>query len=190
MPGVSKALDQIDEVIIGLLRKEGRMSWRELGEFVHLSATSVGDRVRRLEREGFISGYRALISPQALGKDLAAVVELSLRPDVVPEDFERELAKQGDVSFAAYVTGVRQTTPCFSTVPAPRASTDSPAGARPIGCGQHRKSGCAPPGRWLSASPYVRHLCLPATFFPQTRRGCGESPGCESPLARVQAPRP
>ena len=81
------------------------MSWRELGEFVHLSATSVGDRVRRLEREGFISGYRAMISPQALGKDLAAVVELSLRPDVVPEDFERELAKQTDVSFAAYVTG-------------------------------------------------------------------------------------
>ena len=105
MSGVSKVLDEIDEVIIGLLRKEGRMSWRELGQFVHLSATSVGDRVRRLEREGFISGYRAVISPQALGKDLAAVVELSLRPDVVPEDFERELAKQGDVSFAAYVTG-------------------------------------------------------------------------------------
>ena len=105
MTGVSKVFDQIDEVIIGLLRKEGRMSWRELGEFVHLSATSVGDRVRRLEREGFISGYRAMISPQALGKDLAAVVELSLRPDVVPEDFERELAKQTDVSFAAYVTG-------------------------------------------------------------------------------------
>ena len=105
MPGVSKAIDEIDQVIIDLLRSEGRMSWRELGEHVHLSATSVGDRVRRLEREGVIGGYRAMISPQALGKDLAAVVELSLRPDVVPEDFENELVKQGDVTFAAYVTG-------------------------------------------------------------------------------------
>ncbi len=105
MTGVSKVIDEIDDVIIGLLRCEGRMSWRELGEHVHLSATSVGDRVRRLEREGVIGGYRAMISPQALGKDLAAVVELSLRPDIVPEDFERELNLQGDVSFAAYVTG-------------------------------------------------------------------------------------
>lgn len=105
MSGIAKAVDEIDDVIIGLLRNEGRMSWRELGEHVHLSATSVGDRVRRLEREGIIGGYRAVISPQSLGKDLAAVVELSLRPDVVPEDFETELVKQGDVSFAAYVTG-------------------------------------------------------------------------------------
>ena len=105
MSGVSKVIDEIDTVIIDLLKEEGRMSWRELGEHVHLSATSVGDRVRRLERDGVISGYRALISPQALGKDLAAVVELSLRPDVIPEDFERALLQQGDVTFAAYVTG-------------------------------------------------------------------------------------
>jgi Lrp/AsnC family transcriptional regulator, leucine-responsive regulatory protein len=81
------------------------MSWRELGELVHLSPTSTGERVRRLERLGIISGYRAVVDPAALGRTLSAVVELQLRPDVVPEMFEAALADRDEVAFAAYVTG-------------------------------------------------------------------------------------
>lgn len=81
------------------------MSWRELGELVHLSATSIGERVRRLERLGVITGYRAVIDHAALGRSLSAVVELQLRADVVPEVFEAALGERDEVSFAAYVTG-------------------------------------------------------------------------------------
>jgi Lrp/AsnC family transcriptional regulator, leucine-responsive regulatory protein len=101
----STALDQIDRRIIAALQLNGRISWRELGDQVHLSATSVGERVRRLEREGVLAGYRALVDMTVLGKGFRAVVEVQLRPEVVPEDFEAALTSQSDVSFAAYVTG-------------------------------------------------------------------------------------
>lgn len=101
----SKVVDHIDRVIVDTLSIEGRISWRELGERVHLSATSVAERVRRLERDGVIAGYQALIDASSLGRDLRAVVELSLRPEVVPEDFEAALSERSEVTFAAYVTG-------------------------------------------------------------------------------------
>ena len=101
----SKAIDSLDHRIIGLLRRDGRKSWKELAESVNLSASSVGERVRRLERMGVISGYQAVVDPAALGQGLRSVVELSLRADVVPEAFEHALADRSEVAFAAYVTG-------------------------------------------------------------------------------------
>lgn len=101
----SKALDQIDRQIVGLLAESGRMSWRDLGDAVHLSATSVGDRVRRLERLGVITGYRAVIDPGSVGRGMRAVVEVQLRPETPPDRFEAGLAERPEVSFAAYVTG-------------------------------------------------------------------------------------
>lgn len=98
-------MDQIDHVIVSTLQIEGRLSWRELGERVHLSAVAVGERVRRLERAGILTGYRATVNSQAVGKGFRAVVEVQLRPEVIPEVFEEALAQQPDVTFAAYVTG-------------------------------------------------------------------------------------
>jgi Lrp/AsnC family transcriptional regulator, leucine-responsive regulatory protein len=98
-------IDHIDRQIIGLLREDGRMSWRDLSDAVALSPSAVTERVRRLERAGVIAGYQAIVDPAALGRDLRAIVELSLRADVVPEHFETQLANQEVVAFAAYVTG-------------------------------------------------------------------------------------
>ena len=105
MTDVSKALDEIDTRIIGMLSESGRMSWRELGEHVHLSATSIGDRVRRLEGLGVISGYRAVVDPAAVGRAMRAVIEVQLRPETSPDGFEAALAERTEVTFAAYVTG-------------------------------------------------------------------------------------
>lgn len=101
----SKAIDEVDLRIIGTLAEQGRMSWRELGDIVHLSATSVGERVRQLERLGVITGYRATVDPEAVGRAMRAVVEVQLRPEVEPDRFEALLADRGEVTFAAYVTG-------------------------------------------------------------------------------------
>jgi Lrp/AsnC family transcriptional regulator, leucine-responsive regulatory protein len=101
----SSVLDQIDLRIVELLSKSGRMSWRELGEDVHLAPTSVGDRVRRLEKMGVISGYRAIIEPALLGRTLQAVVEVSLRPEIEAEQFEQALLDRAEVTLADYVTG-------------------------------------------------------------------------------------
>lgn len=101
----SKALDQIDHWIIGELSADARVSWRELGERVHLSATSVADRVRRLERLGVVSGYTVRVDPAALGRTVRAVVDVSLGPGDQVDRFEAALAGRDEVAFAAYVTG-------------------------------------------------------------------------------------
>ena len=101
----SAALDQLDRRIIAILEENARITWRELGERVHLSATSVGERVRRLEAGGVLLGYRAVVDRSVVGRGFRAVVEISLRPETVPEAFDALLAGHAGVTFAAYVTG-------------------------------------------------------------------------------------
>jgi len=101
----TSALDRIDRTIIGLLQRDGRISWRELADRVHLVPSSVADRVRRLEERGVLLGYTARVDPAALGRSVRAVVDVSLAPGVDPEAFEAELARREEVSLAMYVTG-------------------------------------------------------------------------------------
>ena len=101
----SKALDSIDLRIIGTLREDGRLSWRELAERVHLSPTSAADRVRRLERLGVITGYAAQVDPSALGRSVRGVIDVALPPGMDPSDFEEKIVGRPEVTFAAYVTG-------------------------------------------------------------------------------------
>ena len=69
-------LDAIDRHILRELAHDGRVSFRELGERVGLSAPAVTDRVRRLERDGVISGYQAVIDPCAFGFPMLVVVRV------------------------------------------------------------------------------------------------------------------
>lgn len=101
----STALDKVDRRIIGILAEEGRISWKELADRVHLAPSSVADRVRRLEQAGVIRGYAARIDGATLGRDVRAVVDVALPPGLAPEEFERRLAQREEVTMAMYVTG-------------------------------------------------------------------------------------
>ena len=56
----------------------GRIAITDLAEQIGLSATPCSERVRRLEREGVITGYHAKINPAALGKNLLGLLEIKL----------------------------------------------------------------------------------------------------------------
>ncbi len=101
----SLVLDKIDRRIIGILRTEGRISWKELADRVHLAPSSVADRVRRLEAAEVIQGYAARIDPAALGRTVRAVVDVGLPPGADPAAFEARLAEREEVALAMYVTG-------------------------------------------------------------------------------------
>jgi len=73
-----RELDRMDRKILELLQKNGRMPMTELAEKVGLSATPCTERVRRLERDGIITGYHAHVSPAALDKSLLVFVEIRL----------------------------------------------------------------------------------------------------------------
>ena len=99
------AIDHIDRRIIGTLQRHGRISWRDLADSVHMASSSVADRVRRLEAAGVIRGYRASIDPAALGRDVRAVIDVSLPAGGDPAAFEARLAERDEVELALYVTG-------------------------------------------------------------------------------------
>lgn len=80
-----KELDHTDRSILGELQLDGRISNVELSKRVGLSPTPCLERVRRLERQGYIQSYTALLNPHYLDAALLVFVEITLNrgtPDV------------------------------------------------------------------------------------------------------------
>jgi len=81
-------LDKTDAKILRALQADGRMSNLRLAEHVHLSPTSTGERLKRLQRVGFVEGYGARLNPHRLGLGLLVFVEVLL-DKTTPDVFER-----------------------------------------------------------------------------------------------------
>jgi len=84
----SKTLDRIDLNILRELQGDGRMKNTELASRVGLSATPCAERVRNLERLGYIQSYNARLNPRLLDLELLVFVEITLMrtsPDVFEE---------------------------------------------------------------------------------------------------------
>lgn len=95
-----KDLDRIDRNILNELQKDGRISNVELSKRVGLS-------VRRLERQGFIQGYTALLNPHYLDASLLVFVEITLNrgaPDVF-EQFNTAVQKLEEIQECHLVSG-------------------------------------------------------------------------------------
>ncbi|WP_421701548.1 Lrp/AsnC family transcriptional regulator [Aliiroseovarius sp.] len=92
-------LDSIDRRILGVLQKAGRISNAELSDRVNLSPSACHRRVQRLEAEGFIKDYVALLDARKMGCPTTVFVEITLsgQADEVLEAFEREVARVPDV---------------------------------------------------------------------------------------------
>jgi Lrp/AsnC family leucine-responsive transcriptional regulator len=67
-------LDDIDATIMDILQKKGRTRRNDLAEAVGLSLPSVSERLRKLEENGYITGYFATVDPRKLGKDICAFI--------------------------------------------------------------------------------------------------------------------
>lgn len=73
-----RPIDRIDMKILSELQDDGRIANVELARRVGLSPTPCLERVRRLERDGYIRGYHAALNPEKLGAGLIAFIEVSL----------------------------------------------------------------------------------------------------------------
>lgn len=93
------SLDSVDRRILNELQKSGRISNAELSDKINLSPSACHRRVQRLETEGYIKNYVALLDTRKLGRPTTVFVEISLsgQADEVLEAFEREVAKIPDV---------------------------------------------------------------------------------------------
>ncbi|MBC7857669.1 MAG: Lrp/AsnC ligand binding domain-containing protein [Burkholderiaceae bacterium] len=103
----ARALDKLDRAILRLLQQEGRMSMKDLGEQVGLSITPCIERVKRMERDGVITGYHARVSPAALGAKLLVFVEITLNQKSASafEQFRRAVLQIPEVQECHLVSG-------------------------------------------------------------------------------------
>ena len=100
-------LDRLDRKILDALQRQGRITMTELGEQIGLSTSPCAERVRRLERQGVITGYHARVNPQAIGRTLLVFVEITLtsKSGEVFEAVRREMLYLPEVMECHLVSG-------------------------------------------------------------------------------------
>lgn len=75
-----RGYDNLDQAILEELQQNGRTSVADLARKIHLSQPAVHNRIKRLEREGVIQQYVALLDREQLGYDLLCFVQITIRP--------------------------------------------------------------------------------------------------------------
>ena len=93
------SLDQTDRRILTVLQKQGRISNADLSELVNLSASACHRRVQRLENEGYIRDYVALLDARKMQVPSTVFVEITLsgQADEVLDAFEKAVSRIPDV---------------------------------------------------------------------------------------------
>ncbi len=77
----NKLLDETSWKLLEALQKDGRASYRELGNQIGLSTPAVSERIRKLEDAGIICGYRAVLDLEKLGRTITAFVRIQTTPE-------------------------------------------------------------------------------------------------------------
>lgn len=92
-------LDATDRRILGALQKSGRMSNADLSDKINLSPSACHRRVQRLEKDGYINAYVALLNARKMGMPTTVFVEITLQAqaDEVLDAFEKAVSRIPDV---------------------------------------------------------------------------------------------
>lgn len=100
-------LDRADLKLLELLQQDGRTTIQALSEAIHLSARATLNRVRKLEAEGLIEGYRALVSRAVLGELICVFAEIALKDQrqAVVQRFEKKMAATPEVVACYVISG-------------------------------------------------------------------------------------
>ena len=98
-------MDDADRKIVALLRENARRSFKDIGGRVGLSAPAVKRRVDRLEEDGVIRGYTAVIDPHAFGWHAEAFVDLYCEGGMSGDAIKRVVEPEPRVASAHTVAG-------------------------------------------------------------------------------------
>ena len=102
-----RALDRIDLIILDTLQKDGRIANNDLAKKINLSASPCLERVRRLEKEGYIERYRAVLNSIKLNYGMSAFIQVTLDRTTsdVFEKFKVEVVKIKEVVECHMIAG-------------------------------------------------------------------------------------
>jgi len=103
--GADHPLDATDLAILDLLQRNCKQPLAEIGKHVGLTASSVVERIKKLEDAGVVRGYVATVDARALGKDVTAFIGVSISHPRAFDAFEKEIEQAPDVLECHHVTG-------------------------------------------------------------------------------------
>jgi DNA-binding Lrp family transcriptional regulator len=98
-------MDDVDRRIVALLREDARRSYQDIGRHVHLSAPAIKRRVDKLERDGVVLGYTAIIDPEAFGWHTEAFVDLYCEGNMPAGAIKQAVERESGVVAAHTVAG-------------------------------------------------------------------------------------
>ena len=102
---MTDVLDEIDIQLLKTLQKNAKLTTKELAEAVHLTPTPVFERQKRLERQGYIKRYIAVLDPELMGQGLLVFCKVKLK------QINHELAE----AFARRIQRTPEVTECYNT---------------------------------------------------------------------------
>lgn len=97
--------DAIDRMILKILREDGRASHALIAKEVGLSAPAIGERIRKLEQNNVITGYRAIMNPEALELPISAYVAIIPQPRNPAANLVENMIKMPEIEELHAVAG-------------------------------------------------------------------------------------
>ena len=102
---MAEILDETDLQILRILQKNAKLTTKELADAVHLTQTPVFERQKRLERQGYIKRYAAILDPEKLGQSLLVFCKVKL------QQINHETAD----AFTRRIQYIPEVTECYNT---------------------------------------------------------------------------
>ncbi|MBI3623272.1 Lrp/AsnC family transcriptional regulator [Candidatus Pacearchaeota archaeon] len=98
-------IDEIDKKILNELSIDSSRNIDKLSKFLHIPRSTTHNRIKKLEKEGFVKGYRAIVDHEKIGRGLTAIMAISLTEKAAIEDVVKALAHDPRVEEIHTVTG-------------------------------------------------------------------------------------
>lgn len=100
-------IDELDKKILRLLQTNSQLTYKEIANRVHLTVTPVHDRIKKLEKEGFITNYVAVLDKRKLGKSLLVYSQVTLIKQTkdVSSIFNEAIKQLPEVQECHFVSG-------------------------------------------------------------------------------------
>lgn len=98
-------MDKIDFQILEILKNNGRERASEISKEVHLTVSTVIERIRKMEQNGIIKGYTVLTDDPQVGNDVTVIIEASLEHPKYEDTFMESVLAHPNIIACYYLTG-------------------------------------------------------------------------------------
>tara|TARA_B110000014_G_scaffold245481_1_gene217474 strand:+ start:611 stop:1072 length:462 start_codon:yes stop_codon:yes gene_type:complete len=101
-------IDSTDKLILALLQNDGKITFKEIASQLNLTTTPVYERIKRLEREGYIKSYKAILDRKKIGLNLLAFCNISLKEHQAAYlvQFEKDIKDFNEVIACYHIAGM------------------------------------------------------------------------------------